>query len=239
MRALIFQHIGCEGPGLLGDVLRARGFALHTSRLDRGEPVADPLDFDLLAVLGGPMSVRDELTHPFLAAEREALRRAVAAGVPCLGICLGGQLLAAALGARVRPNPVKEIGFSEVALTPAGRQDPLLGGAGAADTLPVFQWHGETFDIPEGAVHLASAPACAHQAFRYGRAAWGLQFHLEVTRAMVEDWLEAYADEVAATPDVDPGRVLADADARLPLVGIAGRRVFARFVEMVVSGALR
>jgi GMP synthase-like glutamine amidotransferase len=233
MRALIFQHIACEGPGLLGDFLRGQGVSLHTVHLDRGDAIPDPADFDLLVVLGGPMNVYEEDRYPFLAPEDRAIRRAVAAGVPYLGFCLGSQLLAKALKARVTANPVKEIGFFDVSLTPAGRGDPLFRGV--AEPLPVFQWHGDTFAIPAGAAHLASSPRCAHQAFRHGEAAYGFQFHVEVTRPMVEEWLRLYAEEVAATPGLDAGRILAEADGQLTRMAGATERIFLNFFDAVLT----
>jgi GMP synthase-like glutamine amidotransferase len=235
MRALCFQHIDCEGPGLLGEFLAQRGVALHTVHLDHGDPIPDPREYDALLVLGGPMNVYEEDRHPFLRAEDRAIRRALAAGVPYLGFCLGSQLLAKALGAPVTQNPVKEIGFFEVALTPEGLRDPLL--AGLPDPLPVFQWHGDTFAIPAGAVHLASSPVCRNQAFRHGRVAYGLQFHVEVTRAMVAEWLEAYAEEAALTPGVQTARIFGEADAWLGRMRGAAERMFANFLDLARARA--
>ena len=229
MRALVFQHIGCEGLGLFGDVFESRGVSSHTVSLERGEAIPNPAQFDCLVVLGGPMNVYEEERYPFLVPEDRAIRRAVAAGVPYLGFCLGGQLLAKALDAPVTENPVKEIGFDEVVLTPAGRADPLFRGAG--DPLPVFQWHGDTFAIPAGAEHLASSARCAQQAFRHGRAAYALQFHVEVTRPMVEEWLAAYGDEVASA-GVDAARLLAGADSGLARMKGAAERIFENFLEV-------
>ena len=233
MRALVFQHIGCEGLGLLGDFFSSRGVRTHTVSLARGEAIPDPTDFDCLVVLGGPMNVYEEERYPFLVPEDRAIRRAVAAGLPYLGFCLGGQLLAKALDAPVTESPVKEIGFDEVALTPAGREDPLFREVG--DPIRVFQWHGDTFAIPAGGVPLASSERCAQQAFRHGRAAYALQFHLEVTRSMVEEWLATYATEVAAD-GVDAAGILAEADRRLALMEDAAGRVFQNFLDVVERG---
>jgi GMP synthase-like glutamine amidotransferase len=231
MRALVFQHIGCEGLGLLGDFLAGRGVGTHTVALDRGDPIPDPTSFDCLVVLGGPMNVYEEERFPFLAPEDRAIRRAVAAGVPYLGFCLGGQLLAKALDAPVTRNPVKEIGFDYVTLTAAGREDPLFRGV--SNPLPVFQWHGDTFAIPAaGAVPLAASPRCERQAFRHGRAAWALQFHVEVTRPMVQDWLETYAGEVAAE-GVDAAAILAGAEQALSRMRGEAERLFANFLAAV------
>ncbi len=232
MRALVFQHIGCEGLGLLGDFFASRGVSSHTVSLDRGEALPDPADFDLLAVLGGPMNVYEEARYPFLVPEDRAIRRAVASGVPYLGFCLGGQLLAKALDAPVTRNPVKEIGFDTVTLTPAGREDPLFRGV--SDPLTAFQWHGDTFAIPAGGVLLASSERCAQQAFRHGRAAYALQFHVEVTRPMVAEWLATYGGEVASS-GVDAARILAEADNRLARMKGAAERIFENFLDVAGS----
>ena len=136
--------------------------------------------------MGGPMSANDPL--PGLAEELGLIRRAVIEGMPLLGICLGSQLIAKALGARVYRNRELEIGWEPVHLTDAGRADPLFSGL--ASPLMLFHWHGETFDLPEGAERLAWSAKCRHQAFRYGRSVYGLQFHPEVTSAMIADWCE-------------------------------------------------
>ncbi len=230
MRALVFQHIGCEGLGLLGDFFAARGVGVHTVALDRGEPIPDPTGFDCLVVLGGPMNVYEEDRFPFLAPEDRAIRRAMAAGTPYLGFCLGGQLLAKGLDAPVTKNPVKEIGFDRVTLTPAGRRDPLFRGL--SDPLPVFQWHGDTFAIPAGAVSLATSERCAHQAFRHGRAAYALQFHLEVTRPMVAEWLDTYKAEVAAE-GVGAAAILAEAEERLARTRREAEIMFGNFLDLM------
>ena len=186
LRAQIFQHVPFEGPGALAPWLRRAGFRLATTRLDQSPGLPDPAGVDFLVVLGGPMSVNDESRHPWLPEEIRYLRRYLATGKPFLGVCLGAQLLATALGARVYPNPVKEIGWFPV----TGCRHAHPCAFHFPDTAEVFHWHGETFDLPAGAVHLARSAACANQAFQVA-AAIGLQFHLEATpataRAMVRN----------------------------------------------------
>ncbi len=143
-------------------------------------------DMSVLIVLGGAMGVNDDTRHPFLTDLKRLIREVVAAGIPYLGICLGGQLLAAALGARVVSNRWEELGTVRVTLTEAGRHDPLFAGLTAEFT--TFQWHHDSFDLPDGATLLASSAACPHQAFRVGTNAWGLQFHPEVTEAIIRGW---------------------------------------------------
>jgi GMP synthase-like glutamine amidotransferase len=144
-----------------------------------------------LIVMGGPMSANDELAY--IRRELDLIREAVAAGMPVLGVCLGAQLIAKALGGRVYRNPVKEIGWFPIGWTEAAGRDPLLAGLGEPET--VFHWHGETFDLPEGAQWLAASEACRNQAFRFGRNVYGFQFHLEVTPEMIADWIRQDANE--------------------------------------------
>lgn len=185
MRVLAFRHVPHEGAGYLETVLAARG--IHLQYADLYQPDFEPPDpaaFHALIFLGGPMSVNDPL--PFLRWEMRALRDAVDRAQPVLGICLGAQLAALALGARVHANPQKEIGWFDVELTPAAAEDPLFAGFPRAAC--VFHWHGETFDLPPGAALLASSALCRNQAFRIGEWTYGLQFHPEVTPAMITEW---------------------------------------------------
>jgi GMP synthase (glutamine-hydrolysing) len=181
MRALVVQHVPFEGPAMIDAALRAAGAEISVVRTDLGQRLPDAGDVDVLVVMGGPMAALDDAAHPHLADERALLRSCVEADVPVLGVCLGAQLLAAALGARVFPGPFPEIGPGTVTLTDAGAADPVLAaGAGPATaTVPVLHWHGDTFDLPSGARLLASSPAYEHQAFRLGQA-YGLQFHVEM-----------------------------------------------------------
>lgn len=192
MRVLVLQHASCEPLGEYEPALAERGAELVVVRPDAGEPLPDWRGFDALVALGGPMGACDDELHPWLAEERKLVRCAVEAGRAFLGACLGAQLLATSLGARVYPGPAPEIGVFPVSLTAAGADDPVLGGL--PRRLPAAHWHGDTFDLPVGAVLLASSERYRHQAFRFGRSAYGLQFHLEVSAAMVREWpaLPAY-----------------------------------------------
>ena len=185
MRVLAFRHVPFEHLGRIEPELVRRGIGIDYADLYQpGAAEPDPARYDGLIFMGGAMSVNDGLPH----LEREArwVAQAVEAGRPVLGVCLGAQLIAKAMGARVYPNPVKEIGWFEIELTGEGTADPLFAGVGPRET--VFQWHGETFDLPPGARWLASSTACCHQAFRIGSSAYALQFHLEVTPEMIADW---------------------------------------------------
>ena len=184
MRAHILQHVSFEGPGRIADWLAQRRAAVGYTRFHE-HPELPRLDgLDLLVAMGGPMSVNDEAALPWLAPEKAFVRDAIARGVPVLGVCLGAQLIASALGARVYPNRCREIGWFDVE-----RAADAPDAFGLPARTRVFHWHGETFDLPPGARLLARSAACAHQAFQVG-CAIGLQFHLEVApeslRAMVE-----------------------------------------------------
>jgi GMP synthase-like glutamine amidotransferase len=184
---VLIQHVGHEGPGSVAQAVARTGAPLHVVRVDAGEPVPPAgavEDMAGLVVLGGPMGVGDEL--PWLARERELLRAAVEAGLPVLGICLGAQQLAVAHGGEVRRGPLPECGVGEVHLTAAALADPVFGPA--PTPLPCVHWHGDTFSLPPGAVHLARNDAYENQAFRVGTRAYGLQFHVEVTGALVAHW---------------------------------------------------
>lgn len=185
-----------------------------------------------LIVLGGPMSANDTEEYPFLEPELDWIREAVEAQVPILGICLGAQLLAKALGKKVYPNRVPEIGWYEIEVLPSAAADRLFGTCDAAET--VFQWHGDTFDLPPGAVHLALSRACRHQAFRFGRTAWGLQFHIEMTPAVIDTWLSEAENrrELAGLDYIDPRAIAAQTPQMMPAMQALGDRVLPRFVSL-------
>lgn len=187
MRVLVLQHEAGGGPGYLGAALERRGAALEIIRIDAGDAIPDPTGYDLLLIMGGVMNVYQEADYPWLADEVRAIQTAVAAKTPMLGVCLGGQLLARALGAQVHLGGVTEIGLTPIALTDAGRTDPLF--AGLEDGFEVAEWHYDAFAIPPGAVALAASATCAHQAFRFGDCAYGVQFHPEVTPGMLAEWI--------------------------------------------------
>jgi GMP synthase (glutamine-hydrolysing) len=238
MRVLVLQHIACEHPGVFSEVMRERGVEAQAVELDEGEPVPDWREFDAVLAMGGPMGAGDEAEHPWLAAEKRLVSEAVEAGRPFLGVCLGVQLLAAALGARVYPAERPEVGLLDVELTPEGREDPLFAGLGRR--LVSLQWHGDTFDLPPGAVRLASSPLAPNQAFRAGERAYGVQFHLEVTGEMANEWstIPAYRDSLAETlGDRDGAAFIAAVDRRADELHPPARRLFANWLEL--AGASR
>jgi len=193
MRTHVLQHVPFEGLGSIEPWLAARRARVTWTRFFEQPDLPDADDVDLLIALGGPMSVNDEEQLPWLRPEKRLIARAIALGRPVLGICLGAQLIASALGARVYPGPHKEIGWHPIY---GSRSAP--GGFLFPDEFLAFHWHGETFDLPPGAVCLAHSAACRHQAFRFGTHALGLQFHLETTPASVAALIEHGRDELAA-----------------------------------------
>jgi len=219
--AVILQHTPTEGPERITPLLAARGVAYETLAVYDGAPVPDIIGPGrMVIVMGGPMGVADASSpkYPFLAAEIALLRRLLARETPILGICLGSQLLAAAAGARVFPNtrpgpdgkpiPQREVGWGPIDLH--NLTEPALAGLPAQPL--VVHWHGDTYDLPPGAVHLASTPVCRHQAYRIGRA-FGLQFHPELERETIATWVREDADYVHGALGPEGGaRILADTD---------------------------
>jgi len=221
MRLVVIQHLFCETPGAFDLELDRRGVERTVVEIDVGQPLPDWRDYDGVIAMGGPMSVNDEDEHPWLVEEKRWVAEAVDGGKAYFGACLGVQMLASALGAAVYPGPAPEVGLLEVQLTEAGRRDPVASILPAAFT--TLQWHGDTFDLPEGAVSLFSSPAYPNQGFRYGEVAYGVQFHLEVDAALADEWsrVPAYreaADRVLGAGGLDGllDGVRANADRMLP-----------------------
>jgi len=240
-RIMVFQHVAAEPLGTLDRLIRRRGHRVKFVNFER-EPHARPkIDrYRGLIVLGGPMNVEDRHARTHLQTEIEVIGAALAAGKPVLGICLGAQLLAHALGAQVRRHDVSEIGWYDLHLTDAGRSDPVLAAIGAR--APVFQWHGYTFDLPPGAAHLASTLTCSHQAFRHGSNAYGFQFHLEMDQPLIERWLNlpAYRDDlVAAGLGRDAAAIHADTVPRIAAMQSAAHAVFNNFLDLIGVPARR
>jgi GMP synthase (glutamine-hydrolysing) len=219
----VLQHAEIETPGRIADALAAAGCRTQTFLAN---PPSSLAGFDGLLVMGGPQSVYEQDRYPFLRDELRLIEQALRTGKPMLGVCLGSQLLAAALGARVYPGQKKEIGWYPVTRA----ADPFWEGLPARWT--AFHWHGDVFDLPAGATALASSEWTACQAFRYGGGAIGLLFHLEVTAAMVANMVAGFAEELRKA-GVDGAAVLAGADQHLPALQPLADKVFARWAAMV------
>jgi len=237
-RVMVLRHVANEALGNLEVVLRACGLELDvvdcfTDRWPDVERAGfDPGRLAGLVVMGGTMHVHQTDRFPFLATEIEWLRAACEAQLPTLGICLGAQMLAHALGAHVYPNDIKEIGWYQIELLGAGSSDRLLAGSRPRQT--VFQWHGDTFDLPAGAVLLARGATCPHQAFRYGPRAYGLQFHPEMTAEMVQLWLRApgMCEEVASQESIDPDEIRGRMAESLAAMAPFSTQIFRGFAEL-------
>lgn len=206
----IIRHLAFEDMGSFAEVLEAEGVSLryYDAGVDDLAQLVPTMD-ELLVVLGGPISANDEADYPFLATELALLEKRLVADRPTLGICLGAQLMAKALGARVYPGPTKEIGWAPIELSEAGKKS-ALSHLGVNDT-QLLHWHGETFDMPEHAVHLAASADYRHQAFSYGQRALALQFHPEVTASGLERWYIGHSTEIQHTQKLSVQRLRADA----------------------------
>ena len=232
---LVIQHVEPESAFAIETALTAAGVTVDTRRAFAGDAVPAGADgMDGLVVMGGPMSAASDRGFPSRPAELALLADAVQAGVPTFGVCLGAQLLAAAGGGAVRPgHGGPEIGWGPVTLAAGRGDDPLFGGL--PEQLTVLHWHGETFDLPPGAVHLAGNDRYANQAFRLGPAAWGVQFHLEVTAEAVGGFLAAFG---ADAEGVDGGarRIAQATPGALGELGAARDLVLGRFAALVAAG---
>jgi GMP synthase (glutamine-hydrolysing) len=236
MRFLVIQHIPCEPPAAYEDEMRARGITLDRVEIDAGDRLPDWRTFDAIVAMGGPMGVYEDERLPWLEEEKQLIADAVSAQMPYWGVCLGAQLLAASLGARVYSGERPEVGiYRDVSLTEDARLDPVF--ADAPSPLTALQWHADTFELPSGARLLASSPLYPHQAFVWRRA-YGLQFHLEVSAALAASWGEVPAYAQALTQTLGPSgldRLVADLERIDPTDALA-RQLFGRWIDAVVLG---
>jgi GMP synthase (glutamine-hydrolysing) len=227
---VVLRHTPHCPLGSVATVLSAAGLGYRYVDLFAEVPARLPLeDAAGLIVLGGPMSVNETDAYPFLRPEPDWIREAVERQVPTLGICLGAQLLAKALGEKVYANRVKEIGWYQIEILPDAADDPLFAGCQPAET--VFQWHGDTFDLPSGAVHLAQSEQCHHQAFRYGPCAYGLQFHVEMTPELMAQWFAEpdLSADLGELDYIDPQAIRAEAPERFPQINALSQRLLSHF----------
>jgi GMP synthase (glutamine-hydrolysing) len=253
---LVLRHMAQETAGTLESALTRAGLEARYVDLFEEVPARLPLDeASGLVVLGGPMNVDEVDRYPFLKLDVQWIQQALETHLPLLGICLGAQLLAKALGAPVYPNSVKEIGWYPLRLLPAADDDPLLSHLDCHllnllpsvrndplrdrfGIVPVFQWHGDTFDLPDGAVLLAQGASCQNQAFRWGASAYGLQFHIEMTAAMIDDWLSKgdESGELAALDYIDLRAIRKQTPVLLPDMQKLAAEVFDRFARICLEG---
>jgi GMP synthase (glutamine-hydrolysing) len=232
-KILVFQHVPYEPLGTLDPLLKEAGFRIRYVNFGRDPHQRPSLDrYEALIVLGGPMNAHQIDSYPNLATEVDVIREAVDAGMSVLGICLGAQLLAKALGGRVTRNDEREIGWYDVHLTDAGEADPVISRF--ARTQTVFQWHEDGITLPAGAENLARSPASHVQAFRYGDHAYGFQFHLEVNASLVERWLTVPANQPILVDEagrVDPQVIRQQTDERIGALEELSRQTFSRWID--------
>ena len=234
MKLLVLQHVAHELLGTLNPLLKRAGFRIHYVNFARHPDAQPSLDgYDGLIVLGGPMSVNDADRLPHLTTELKLIEDAMRRDVPVLGICLGAQLIAKTLGAEVYRNPEKEIGWYDVAPTDDACGDPLL--LPLQKTEKIFQWHGETFDMPRSARHLAYSFLCANQAFRYGAKVYGFQFHMEVDEPMIHRWLKVPENQTeisALRGDCHIEQIYGDTSRHMARLRDISERVFRAFIDL-------
>ena len=231
---LVFQHDPFEDLGFFAEVLEKQKTPYRIIRLFHGEMPAESWDrIQALIILGGPMTCHEEEQFPFLRWEKRLIRAAIDEGIAVLGVCLGAQLIVNTLGTAVYPGRVKEIGWSPISITPHGQVDSLLGYL--PENATVFQWHGDGFDLPAGAVRLAASVNYANQAFRMGKNVYGLQFHLEVTPQMIERWIGERSKDLAQAPYILPEKILADTQSYAPALKYYGERFLSEFIRRAVS----
>jgi GMP synthase (glutamine-hydrolysing) len=226
---LVFRHAQAEGLGILGNALRERGIHHRALDIARGEPVPRDLrGIGGLIILGGPMAAYEQDKHAFLRAEATLLEKAIAGGRPVLGICLGAQLIAQVLGARVYRGDKPEVGWAPVTLTDDGREDTLF--AGSDPSLTVFHLHADTYELPPDATNLATSPAYEQQAFRWGEIVYGFQFHLEFTESIIARLAqEADSQRFMTEAGADVKQVVADAPAHVRNLTATAQRVFENY----------
>src|SRR5581483_11740774 len=230
---LILQHYWCETPGIFLDVLEQRGTPTVTICGANGDTYpSDVSAYSGVLAMGGPMGVYEEDRYPWLRQEDALLKTTIQRDVPTLGICLGSQLVAKAAGAEVKPGGRKEIGWYDVTSSASASRDPLWQAF--PQTFEVFEWHGDIFSLPPGAVSLASSALYPHQAFRLGRRVYALLFHLEVTAEMIQTWLRAFTDELAGAQSyINPAAIEKNLTARAERANALARDFMRRFCDLL------
>lgn len=231
---LILKHIEIEGPETIGQFFTEEGFAIKVLDLHKGDRLPEIFDhLDAVISLGGPMNVYEEDKYPFLKEENVFLQGILKRGIPFMGICLGGQLLAKASGSKVGRSPEKEIGFAPVQLTPAGKKDPLFEGV--TGSLDVFQWHEDMFEVPSAGTLLASSSVCPNQAFRVGKCAYGVQFHIEITDKSIREWSDEYSQASDRTFAQRKKTMLEDYQKKKDQFHDVADKIYANFLDIILT----
>ena len=233
VKALILQHVAHEGLGTIFSELVSRNIKPEYIRLYMGQELPDELhEYSCLIIMGGPMGVYEEDIYPYLVPELKLIEKAMALDMPVLGICLGAQLMARAAGSVVYQGESKEIGWYGLSLTSDGLKDPLF--AGLPEDFTVFQWHGDTFDVPDGSTLLASSLRFPNQLLRIGERGYALQFHLEVMDVMIKEWIEINRAELDGLKDeIDPRVIIRETRSHISTLKGYGERVFSNFFDLI------
>ncbi|HEX3033656.1 MAG TPA: gamma-glutamyl-gamma-aminobutyrate hydrolase family protein [Thermodesulfobacteriota bacterium] len=231
MKVLVFRHVPHEHLGTLESALKAADLNYrYINFFENKIPSISLEDYYALVILGGPMNVYETEDYPFLEIENKLIRQAVERQMPVLGICLGAQLIAKALGAKVTKNRVKEIGWYPLRISKEAKRDRLFKYFNTEET--VFQWHGDKFEIPKGAVHLAESPLCRDQAFRFGPNVYALQFHIEVTPQMISEWLNVSENREEIKPlqeKINPETIITETPNYIKRLNALAENVFGEF----------
>ena len=232
-KVLVIQHVRSEGLGTIGPELKKAGIGADFIKVFDNEDIPEKAGgYSALIVMGGPMGVYEEEAHPFIKDELNLIRNTLKEDLPVLGVCLGSQMLAKAAGAQVFKGKTKEIGWYNTALTEEGLKDRLFIGFPSEFT--VFQWHGDTFGIPENSVNLATSRLFKNQVIRVGKRAYGLQFHLEVTEEMIRDWIRVNGEELKAVKDyIDPEAIIRETPSRITELKRFASALVSRFLRMI------
>jgi len=232
-KILVCQHVAYEILGTLNPLFKQNGFRIRYVNFGRFPDQKPSLEgYDGLVILGGPMNTDQQHEFPHLSEEVKMVQKALEMDIPILGICLGAQLIAQALGAKVGRNPQREIGWKEVFLTEEGKNDPVMKHFGANEK--IFHWHGDRFEIPRDALHLAYSQLCQNQAFRYGDKVYGFQFHLEVDEPMVERWLrvpDRLVELNSLSQPNDPQTILQETTQFIPRLKQLSGQTFGAFIQ--------
>lgn len=229
---LIIKHVKQEGPGVISPFLKKRGFKLKTIELEKGEKLPLSLrGIEAIIVMGGPMSVYDQMQYPFLESETLFLKEIIKKKIPALGICLGAQMLAKAAGARVNLGTCREVGWSEVTLTKEAGNDPLFKGLNRK--IPVFQWHSDVFELPPRAVLLANSKKCPNQAARITKNVYAIQFHLEVTQKMIEDWCREDAQTGGFLKEEEAAKIMKQTPDKIGLLKRNIKILLSNFSQLI------